>query len=53
VIVEVAEDESVKNARDDLCTTEDDSPGIGYRLSRHIRYDQIVDVTAPFDDALD
>jgi hypothetical protein len=57
VIVEVAEGESVKDARDDLLHHRGRFAGDWIevrsernRLSRHIRYDQIVDVTAPFGD---
>jgi hypothetical protein len=60
VIVDVAGDESVEDVRDDLLHHRGRFAGDWIevrsernRLSRHIRYDQIVDVTAPFDDSQD
>ncbi len=60
VIIDVAEDESVTDVRDDLLHHRGRFVGDWIevrsernRLSRHIRYDQIVDVTAPFGEAQD
>jgi hypothetical protein len=56
-IIRSREDESVKDVRDDLLRHRGRFAGDWIevrsernRLSRHIRYDQIVDVTAPFGD---